>query len=475
MDGLHCAQEYSQESLHWAALHFGDAPLKDIRRSKRLVRMAAAMSENPRMSLPKQFPDWSDLTAAYRLLSNEHVDPQDILQPHRTLVRRQAAEHPVVLCVQDDSQLDFTLRSGTQGLGRIGNSKGRGILQHGALAVLPDGRVLGVLNLAFHAVPAAKKGETRLESQSRWTTRDVWQEAAVAIGPWPKGSQLIHVGDRHSDVFRFLHKASSLGHGFVARAMHDRYVDEHTAHLWDKLEAQAVLGTRTVSLGAQRDKGNKLKRAAREAVLTIRAAAVVIARPTQDIRTQDAKPLTVWAVYAKEEHPPAGTEAVEWMLLTSLEASTLEQALLILDYYTCRWVIEEWHRCEKEGCGLEQSQLDEAKDIERLAAILSVLAVRLLQMRDLADSADAESPAALNALVPPLYVLLVAGLAKVDAAKLTPRQFWRAIAKRGGWLGRKHDSRPGWIVIWRGWSDLLQMVRGAELYQQIAQARKNCV
>jgi hypothetical protein len=367
------------------------------------------------------------------------------------------------------------LRSGTEGLGRIGNGKGRGLLQHGALAVLPGGQVLGVLDLAFHAVPKAKKDETRLESQSRWTTRDVWQEAARSIGVWPAGSKLIHVGDRHADVFRFLHEASSLGHGFVVRAMHDRYVDEGTGHLWDKLSAQAVLGTRTVTLGVQRDKGNQVKRAGREAVLTLRAAPVVIAPPTQDVRTQGAQPLTLWAVYAKEEHPPAGVEAVEWMLLTSLEALTLEQALLILDYYTCRWVIEEWHRCEKEGCGLEQSQLDDAEDIKRLAAIVSVLAVRLLQMRDLADSAAAESPAALNAQVPPLYVELVAGLAKVDAATLTPRKFWHAIAKRGGWLGRKHDSRPGWIVIWRGWSDLLQMVRGAELYQQLIQKRKSCV
>ena len=261
----------------------------------------------------------------------------------------------------------------------------------------------------------------------------------------------------------------------MVRAMHDRYVDQSTMHLWSKLEAQAVLGTRKVKLGAQRDKGNNLKRAAREAELTIRTAPVVIAPPTQDHRTAGAKPLELWAVYAKEENPPAGVEPVEWVLLTSLDASTLERALLILDYYTCRWVIEEWHRCEKEGCGIEQSQLDEAADLERLAAIMTVLAVRLLQMRDLADSAEGESPAALAAQVPQLYVQLVAGLAKVDPEKLTPRKFWHAIARRGGWLGRKHDHRPGWIVIWRGWSDLLQMVRGAELYQQLLQARKKCV
>jgi hypothetical protein len=475
MEGVCCATQCSQEALHWATLNFGGAPLDHARRSKRLVRMAQAMSENPRMSLPKQFSHWSDLTAVYRFLSNEDVDPQAILKPHQTLVRRQAAEHPVVLCVQDDTQLDFTLRSGTKGLGMTGDGHGRGLLQHSAIAVLPDKRVLGVLDVAWHAVQRVNKGETRLQSQSRWAVTDVWQEAAQAVGAWPPGSRLIHVGDRHADLFRFLHEATLLGHGFVVRAMHDRYVDERAQHLWNKLSSQAALGTTTVTLGSQRDKGNRIKRVSREAQLTIRVAPILVAPPCKDPRTSKTPPLALWAVYLLEEHPPQGVPAVEWMLVTSLQAITLEQALEIIGYYTCRWVIEEWHRCLKEGCGIEKSQLDEAEDIQRLAAIMCVLAVRLLQMRDLADSAEAESPAALAAMVPPLYVQLIASLAKVPTEELTPRKFWHTIAKRGGWLGRKQDSRPGWIVLWRGWSDLVQMVRGAELYQQLSLGSKRCV
>ena len=187
--------------------------------------------------------------------------------------------------------------------------------------------------------------------------------------------------------------------------------------------------------------------------------------------------MALWAVYLLEENPPAGEEAVEWMLVTSLEAATLEQALTIIGYYTCRWVIEEWHRCLKEGCRLETCQLDKALDIQRLAAVLTIVAVRLLQMRDLADdsSPEADAPAALQRRVPALYVAVVAGLAKQDPESLTPRRFWRTIAKRGGYLGRKHDGRPGWKVIWRGWSDIVQMVRGIEIYQQLQQSGKRCV
>ena len=212
-------------------------------------------------------------------------------------------------------------------------------------------------------------------------------------------------------------------------------------------------------------------------MLTIRVVPIVVPPPRNDPRSKDTPPLSLFAVYLVEEHPPEGVEPVEWMLVTSLQAQTLEQAQTIIGYYTCRWVIEEWHRCLKEGCRIEDSQLDEAADIQRLAAVLTVVAMRLLEMRDLAEGTDekAASPEVLRQRVPEFYIMIVAALAKVKAETLTPRLFWRTVAKRGGYLARKNDPRPGWKVLWRGWADIVQMVRGAELYQELMQASKKCV
>ncbi|MCL2641581.1 MAG: IS4 family transposase [Phycisphaerales bacterium] len=491
MAGGSCAHNKSLEADAWALANFGGATLGNQSRSRRLVALAQVMVENPGMSLPKLLPDWSDLTGAYRLLSNPKVEARGILSPHVALTKREACMHPVVLCVQDSTYLDFTLRTGIKGLGITGDGKGRGLLQHSALAVLPDkhggGRVLGVLDIAWHALLAAPQGETRLESQSRWSVPFVWHEAAEHIGQWDANSQLIHVGDRHSDLFRFMHEALKLGHGFVVRAMHDRYVDktadetsdpppETLERLWEKLERQGVLGQMTVELGTQRDKGNRVKRAGREAVLTIRVSPIVVAPPCKDPRTKDARPLSVYAVYLLEESPPEGTEAVAWMLITSLPVVTLEDARRIAGYYTCRWVIEEWHRCLKEGCRIEDSQLDDGDDIRRLSAILSVVAIRLLRVRDLSVvSPEHDTPQVLATWVPSMFITIVASLAKVEASKLTPRQFHLTVAKRGGYLARKNDPRPGWKVLWRGWNDIVQMVRGAELYREMINNEKKCV
>jgi hypothetical protein len=483
-----CALDCLLDGDRWASVHFGKVDLKDRRRNQRLVALAAKMACNPHMSLPKLLPDWSDLFAAYRLLSNMSVQPRSIVEAHLQHTRQLAMGCAVVLDIQDDTQLDFTTRSDVEGLGLIGDGHGRGLLQHSGLAVIPDsGQVLGLLDVSWHSIQPVKEKETRRQRQSRWTATDVWQETAQRIGTWAADSMLVHVGDRGADVFRFMNQSRKLNHHFVVRAVHDRHVDKTAVdknepalsrRLWDKLATQNVLGQITVSVGTQRDGNGKIKRKGRQATLNIRSAPVSVPPPVNDPRTKDEQPLDLWAIYLSESNAPEGQEPIEWMLLTSLGAQTLEQATQLIGYYTWRWKIEEWHRCLKQGCRIEQSQLDHAMDLQRLAAIQSVLAVRLLQLRDLADAQQQPQPTTTKAsaatqkanrilqqYVPALYLLIVAQLAKVPTDQLTPQLFLLTIAKRGGYLNRKHDHRPGWIVLWRGWTDIVQMAQGAELYK----------
>jgi len=110
---------------------------------------------------------------------------------------------------------------------------------------------------------------------------------------------------------------------------------------------------------------------------------------------------------------------------------------------------------------------------------VAIIAVRLIQLRDLAQEAVSETsddpsspanqPEALQAFVPRPWVLIVAKLAQCDGIELTPRRFWLTIAKRGGYLARKGDGPPGWSTIWRGWYDIMLMVHGAELLAPTAE------
>ena len=414
------------------------------------------IARRPGQSLPKQAPGWADLKAAYRFLSNPRVEPFAIGAPHRALTRRRCRDHPVVLCVQDGSDL------------QAARVEGDLYVQQSSLALTPGGEVLGLLDQRWYQRVEVPRGETQRARQARWRESDIWSEAVAAIGTAPEGCRLIHVADRAADDVRFMRGCLKTASGFVVRARHDRRVEGGTVTLWSHLQAQPAAGTVKIQIGAQRGGRGQAPRQAREATVELRYRTVRLDRPSHDSQAGSG-PLTLQAVYLREVQPPQGVEPVDWMLLTSEPLKSFAEALVIVGYYQRRWVIEEWHRCLKEGCILEQSQVDEVEDLQRLAALLSVIAVRMMAMRDLvqAELQGAAGPKTLQSSVPWVWILVVANLFGDDASRLTPRQFWRNIARQGGWIGRKNDGLPGWKVIWRGWYDVMQMVRGAELARKI--------
>jgi hypothetical protein len=430
--------------------------------------MATLMAAHAGQSLPQQMCRWAELKAAYRFLNNPRVEPAKIGAAHRAWTRRQCVGQSLVLLVQDDTELHGAKVAGGKG-GEWGE------VLHTTLAVTPPGELLGIMDQRWFAHIAPVKDETQAQRAARWRESDVWPEAARAVGRQgdpPPGCRFLHVADRASDTLLFMHACLQEKHGFVIRAKHDRRVEETTATLWAYLESRPVAGTLTAQIGVQRDKAGKVKRRGREATLAVRYATVRLERPWN--HPTDVAPLTVQVVYLKEENPPAGSEPVDWMLLTSEAVNSFQEACLIAGYYQQRWVIEEWHRCLKEGCKLEWSQVETALALRRLSALLSVIAVRMLWLRDLADSPQPTDPATLRASVPWTWIVVVALLAQASPETFTPREFWRAIAAQGGFIGRKRDGRPGWKVIWRGWYDISHMVRYAELLEKSRLTGKSC-
>src|SRR5260370_41548779 len=129
------------------------------------------------------------------------------------------------------------------------------------------------------------------------------------------------------------------------------------------------------------------KKKARIARLEIRAAPFVLTLPKQKspyLKKAAPQKIVEWVVEAREINPPKGATPVRWVLHTSELVSTFEQAWQILEYYEARWLIEEFHKCLKTGCRLESRLYETAARLEAVACMLSVLAVRLLQMKSVA-------------------------------------------------------------------------------------------
>lgn len=132
-----------------------------------------------------------------------------------------------------------------------------------------------------------------------------------------------------------------------------------------------------------------------------------------------------------------------------------------MDWYECRPMIEEFHKAQKTGCGMEQQQFTTRKALEVAIAMLSVVAVQLLRLRDLSRQDDERKA---SEVVDEEYIEAQSLWRwKEPRMNLSAKEFLYALARLGGHLGRRGDRLPGWLVLWRGWTELQRLVEGIQL------------
>ncbi|NQV25159.1 MAG: hypothetical protein HQ518_12415 [Rhodopirellula sp.] len=127
--------------------------------NQRSRQVMEAFSVDPQASINGSFARWEDTLAAYRLFDNPAVTPEAILQPHYQATRERIGEHPVVLIVQDTTELDFT-RHPPRGAGCLNKLDRFGLYDHTHLAVTPDGLPLGVVGTHVFDRSAESLGKT---------------------------------------------------------------------------------------------------------------------------------------------------------------------------------------------------------------------------------------------------------------------------------------------------------------------------
>jgi hypothetical protein len=447
----------------WAQQQYGEVAIGDKRRTDRLVRTAAGMMRRPNAFLPSQMGSWDALKGAYRLLGQEDVTYAALMAPHWQQTREAAGQEPLVLMVQDTTEVDHTHHPSIAGLGPIGNGKGRGYLLQTVLAVIPQPRqVLGIAQQEpFLRQPAPAK-ETRAQRRERPRESQVWSRAAAAVGQPAPGARWVHVGDAYSDIFEFLAACGQQGADFLVRAAYNRTVktvpDDAKTHLFDFARGLPAQAERVLDLPARDGKP------ARQARVTLSFGSVNLQAPQLGPRQT---PIAAWVVRVWEPTPPAEVdEPLEWVLITSVPADTAEQAWERSDWYSCRWLVEDYHKCLKTGCRVEQRRLDDGAGLFRLLGLLAPIAVHLLQLRELARL----EPARLAGdVLPAELVELVALLAGLAPEALTVRQFWREVARHGGYLGRRRDGPPGWQTLWQGWLHIQTLREGVHLAARLTQ------
>ena len=480
----------------WAREEFGGAALGDRRRARRLVRVAGRVAASPGGTLCSALPDWAELHAAYRLMNGPAVTHGKVLADHFRRTRERCAALPEgleCLLIEDTTAADFTAHRDAEGLGRIGDDGGRGFYVHTTLAavmreheeggaatgeVAATAELVGLFDQRWWArgdkpPGGGAAGERKASRLSRARESQRWaaclSECPPAClsgeAPPPGPGRWTFVADREGDVYEVLSRCRELGVAPLIRACQDRalcgegagpHAGPHAGppgHLFAAVRAAPVKGTYELRLRARPGQ------AARMARVQVRSAAVTLRPPWRPAGFgRDLGPVEVNVIEAWEPDPPEGAEPLHWVLLTTWPADTLAQCRRAVRAYGLRFLIEDFHKALKTGCGLEKSQLATAQALAALLGVLSLVAARLLDLKLMARARPDEPVTADRVGPEPLAVL--GHRFGEPAGGWTHRTTLRAVARLGGFLARKGDGEPGWITIWRGWKRLNDLCEG---------------
>ncbi len=444
----------------WAVLEFGSADLGHGARTKRAVRVGAALVQNPSSSIPRVAENAHQAKGIYRLLSNPQVNHDDVLSGHvdRTVAR--CLGQRAVLVIQDTTTLSYTEHQATRGLGPVNDSKrAQGFLAHTALAVSVERHeVLGVLDQHVWVRSGRKvtQGESCVARKKRKRESEHWAAAQQRVGKLFEGAvnrpRIIATFDREGDIFEAFEALDRLGHSFIIRATHNRLVDsegEGKEYSLDSVGKAPVVGRRAVDVPARPG------RAARVAQLEVRATSLALRPPRNRERRGDSIQLNI--VAAIESQPPEGVEPLLWYLVTREPIATEADVLAVVRGYEARWIIEELHMGMKTGCSTEQRQLASVHALQNFLAFATVVAWQMLCLRDASRRSE---PVRADQVLTPLQMTVLCGLRPRLKPDCTANDALRAIAIMGGFMARKSDGNPGWRTLWAGFEKLLMAERG---------------
>ena len=441
--------ELSGES--WASAELRSADFGDARLNQRAVKLLERFGAQPSLSIPAACQGWAETQGAYRFFSNPKVSWEQVLEPHGEASIERLRRHAVALAIQDTTELDFGGKRDIKGLGPLSYQAQRGMYVHPTLLVTPERLSLGVWDAWLWAREADHHGQAQArrhwpieaKESMRWVEG---YERVCELAAQVPDTQLIYVADRESDIYElFAAHERARGQGqcadWLIRATHNRALEEGDK-LYEQLEAAPVLGEVTFEL--PRAPG----RPARTVTQQLRAVQVDLKAP---YRVGKKLPtVTVTALLAREEHPPAGCEPVRWLLLSSLPVDNAEQALTLLNYYLCRWEIELFFRIFKGGCEVEELQLEHIDRLEPALALYMIIAWRVLYLMRLGRQCpelacdvvfDDEEWRA-------VYLVSTQQLPPAEPPPLA--EILAMVASLGGHLGRKGDGSPGPKAIWIG-------------------------
>jgi hypothetical protein len=456
-------RETSSEA-RWAAGELRTARLGDARRHERVRLMMMRAAQRPGGKLSHVITDEAELQGAYDLLEGGRVTAEGLCASFADATLERVGDAPWLFAIVDGSSIQVTDLTGEKGLGSIGAlvHGARGMKVITALGVDDRGVPVGLLGQVWWARTTARKHSREKrkvnaarpleEKETRHWITAIEQARARAQA---HGKRLWFQIDREGDNRDLLLAVSECGHDFTVRSAWDRVTEasgEDEQRLRARLAESATMGSYEVDVAGTPSRKPRLAR------MLVRAARVTLAmRRCGEGKKSDVSRVELNAVWAREDGTtPAGEKPLDWLLLTNHRVDTFHDAKAVIDGYTQRWRIEDFHRVWKSsGCRVEETQLRSADAVTVWATILASVAGRIERLRLLARKAP-NDPASVDLAEHEIRALVLLKRQRRKQNEKMPEgipsiylaTLW--IAELGGYTGKSSGGPPGALTIRRG-------------------------
>lgn len=437
---------------------FDGIDLGDKRLDKRAEKLLAAMSSSPARTIPQNFQTWGEIKSCYRFLSNPKITPLKVFRPHRAQVLKRIQEHPVILCINDTTSINYTSKVSMEGKGSIGKNID-GLWLHPTIAVTPERVNLGLININFYTrdIQEDKIHRNNLPIERKESIR--WLSSYQKVDELARENSktnFVYISDREGDIIELLNEAlrsKSENESYadiIIRSKHDRLLDEFEEHsneqlkIKKKLDSMPALGEITFYLPTSHD------RKARHVTQELKSMTVVF--KLHEKSKKQASTLSINIVMAQETLKSAkGEYPLTWILLTTLPVENFADAYKIIEYYLCRWEIEIFFKVLKSGCKVEEKQLHSLSNMENLIVFFMIISWRIMYVMMIGRSCPEISCEVVfeEAEWKSVYKILNK---KAELPLTAPKlqDFIIMIASLGGYVGFKNSPSPGVTVMWRG-------------------------
>jgi Transposase DNA-binding/Transposase DDE domain len=448
------------------------ADLGDPRRVLRAQLVVERLAAKPDASLPDALVTDAELEGAYRLFGNDQVSFEHLFDAHALGTAERARGSGLVLAIHDTTHCTFP-HADPKEVGYLNTGK-PGFPLHMTLLVdtCEWRRPLGLTHA--EVLPRSKpprRGGPKRRPSSHATGKDPdreflrWQRGIDVTEARLIGTRaaVIHIADRESDSYALMATCLRKGQRFIFRARNNRNALQAgaTIPIRTLIDGAAVVLEREVPLSrrlgasAPATRRTHPPRESRVARLCFSATTATFCRPNI-VGAHMPKTIDVHVLHVFEQDAPDGQEPVDWLLYTTEPLDTVAQIEAVVDYYRCRWQIEELNKALKTGCVVQERRLESLDALTTMLAISLPIAVELLALRTLAR-ADSTCPASAVLTTQQLAALRHISHRPLPKRPTVQDVLW-CIAGLGGHI--KNNGAPGWQVLQRGMEKFVAFAAG---------------